>query len=46
MNPVPVAVAVLPVGGELLGVRRTIPPGAGPESPASCSRAVSSDHQA
>ncbi|GAB4051594.1 NUDIX domain-containing protein [Catellatospora paridis] len=29
VNPVPVAVAVLPVGDGLLGVRRIIPPGAG-----------------
>ncbi|MDI1464071.1 NUDIX domain-containing protein [Catellatospora sp. KI3] len=29
LNPVPVAVAVLPVGDALLGVRRIIPPGAG-----------------
>ncbi|MEV0459607.1 NUDIX domain-containing protein [Catellatospora methionotrophica] len=29
VNPVPVAVAVLPVGDGLLGVRRLIPPGAG-----------------
>ncbi|WP_212823741.1 NUDIX domain-containing protein [Catellatospora sp. TT07R-123] len=29
LNPTPVAVAVLPVGGGLLGVRRSIPPGVG-----------------
>ncbi|GAA1656637.1 NUDIX domain-containing protein [Catellatospora bangladeshensis] len=29
VNPLPVAVAVLPVGDALLGVRRIIPPGAG-----------------